>query len=177
MMTLMFGSRDQNIRVLLHGCGANDESHRSLPCACVLSRWPWRRRMEVIQKSVATAVVEAYKELHMARMVTGGEVPDGDGRQGVQREASRIHGVGGGPGPVRRPGDEVTEENQGYSSNLYFVWAQRTKGDSFNVVKNVVSQNGGEAWRKLCRRFSGKTRGRDCTLSARAISNESQEAQ
>ena len=54
----------------------------------------------------------------------------------------------------------VTEENSGYNSNLCYVLAQRTEGEAFDVVKNVAGQNGGEAWRKLCRRFTGKTGGK-----------------
>ena len=36
-------------------------------------------------------------------------------------------------------------------------------------VKNVAGQNGGEAWKKLCRRFSGKTRGKRLHLIRRCV--------
>ena len=72
------------------------------------------------------------------------------------------------------PVTSVTEENSGYNSNLYYVLAQRTEGEAFDVVKKVAGQNGGEARRKLCRRFSGKTRGKRLHLIRK--SDESEEA-
>ena len=63
----------------------------------------------------------------------------------------------------------VTEENSGYNSNLYYVLAQSTEGEAFDVVKNVAGQNGGEAWRKLCRRFSGKACGKRLHLIRQCV--------
>ena len=63
----------------------------------------------------------------------------------------------------------VTEENSGYNSNLCYVLAQRTEGEAFDVVKNVAGQNGGEALRKLCPRFTGRTGGKRLHLICKCV--------
>ena len=160
--------------------------------------------MEVIQKSVATAVVEAMKHFHLPGSGAGAEDGGrslGEGRMmrevvdTVVKRTDKFCGSGfqdwkfrmemavrGSCGRLHDfmewaeeqelyidPVTSVTEENSGYNSNLYCVLAQRTEGEAFDVVKNVASQNGGEAWRKLCRRFSGKTRGKRLHLIRKCV--------
>ena len=151
--------------------------------------------MEVIQKSVATVVVEAVKQFHVPGIGAGAddggrslgegrmlrEVVDtvvkrteticGSGFQdrrfrmemAVRRSCGRLHDFTEWAEDQELyidPVTNVTEENSAYNSNLHYVLARRTEGEAFDVVKNVAGQNGGEAWRKPCRGFSGKTQGK-----------------
>ena len=63
----------------------------------------------------------------------------------------------------------VKDEDREMNCNLYYILAQLTEGEAFDVVKNVGNQNGGEAWRKLCRRFSGKTRGKRLHMIRKSV--------
>ena len=88
----LFGSR-QNYRVIVHDSGAIDESHcfvRVRFHLLVVAMATADQIMEVIQKSVATAVVKAMKQLHLPG--TGAGTDDvgrslGDGR--MMRASSR----------------------------------------------------------------------------------------
>jgi hypothetical protein len=65
--------------------------------------------------------------------------------------------------------DLMEEEDQGTNHNLYIILAQITGEEAFDVVKNVEGQNGAEAFRRLCRRFSGKTRGKRLQMIRRSV--------
>ena len=40
---------------------------------------------------------------------------------------------------------------------LYAVLAEKLEGESLAMIQNVTNLNGAEVWRKLCRRYLGKT--------------------
>ena len=74
-------------------------------------------------------------------------------------------------------GEEITVEKvagaeagyESYSKNLYYVLAQRTEKDPFDIIRNTAQQNGCEAWRKICSRFDNRTAGRRVQLVRRCI--------
>lgn len=49
--------------------------------------------------------------------------------------------------------------------HLYRILVDKTQGEAFNLVKDVEGTNGVEAWRKLTRRLSGRTRGKRLHLT------------
>ena len=55
------------------------------------------------------------------------------------------------------------------SSHWYFVLAQRTEGEAFDIVKNVPDSNGAAAWQKLLRRYDGKSMGKQVQLLRRVV--------
>ena len=65
--------------------------------------------------------------------------------------------------------DLMSEEDQGLNHNLYIILAQITTEEAFDVVKNVENHNGVEAFRRLCRRFSGRTRGKRLQMIRRSV--------
>ena len=65
--------------------------------------------------------------------------------------------------------DLMSEEDAALNHNLYLILAQVTMEEAFDVVKNVEGQNGAEAFRRLCRRFSGRTRGKRLHLIRRSV--------
>ena len=113
-------------RVFAHGSGATDESHLSVFSTALLlvTMASAEQTMEMIRITVAAAVAEALKQLNCASPGVGGEdgkrsgvdtvvkrtekfggngsqgleVQDCDGDERELWEASRFHGVGGGPG-------------------------------------------------------------------------------
>ena len=64
---------------------------------------------------------------------------------------------------------DISGEDQELNYNLYYILAQLCEGEAFDVVKNVPDQNGAEAYRKLCRRFLGKTRGKRLHLIRKGV--------
>ena len=46
------------------------------------------------------------------------------------------------------------------------------KGEAFDIVRNVPGGLGAEAWRRLCRRFGAKTRGKNVVLLRRCVNPE-----
>ena len=154
--------------------------------------------MKAIQESVAMALSEALKQMQMAN-VGAGTNPGAKGmRETVDTVVKRTDkftkdgfhdwkfriemSVKGSCGKLHEfmqwaegqelfidPETSVPEPDRGYNANLYYILAQRTDGEAFDVVKNVMNQNGGEAWRKLCRIFSGKTRGKRLHLIRKCV--------
>lgn len=57
------------------------------------------------------------------------------------------------------PEANIQAEYLVYNSDLYYILTENTEGESFDLVRSDPNHNGGKTWRKLCRRFSGKTRG------------------
>jgi hypothetical protein len=64
---------------------------------------------------------------------------------------------------------DIAEKDQEVNYNLYFILAQLCEGEAFDIVKNVSDQNGAEAYRRLCRRFLGKTRGKRLHLLRKGV--------
>ena len=65
---------------------------------------------------------------------------------------------------------DTAPENYKMVDNLiYFFLAAITKGEAFDLVKNVQDRCGAEAWRKLTRRFGGKTKGKRVVLTRRCV--------
>ena len=64
---------------------------------------------------------------------------------------------------------KVDEDKQGFDSMLYYFLTAITKGEAFDLVKNVSDQCGSEAWRKLCKRYGGKTKGKRVVLTRRCV--------
>ena len=52
---------------------------------------------------------------------------------------------------------------------LYAFLTAVTKGEAFDLVKNVPDLCGAEAWRKLAKRFGGRTRGKRVVLTRRCV--------
>jgi hypothetical protein len=67
------------------------------------------------------------------------------------------------------PETSVQAEDHELNDNLYYILAQLAEGEALDVVKNVPGQNGGEAWRKLCRHFSAKTRGKRLHMIRKSV--------
>ena len=65
---------------------------------------------------------------------------------------------------------DIQETQRGTDSLLYFYLAAVTKGEAFDLVKNVTDQCGAEAWRKICKRFGSKTKGKRVLLTRRCVS-------
>ena len=52
---------------------------------------------------------------------------------------------------------------------LFYFLAAACKGEAFDIVRNVPGGLGAEAWRRLCRRFGAKTRGKKVVLLRRCV--------
>ena len=69
-------------------------------------------------------------------------------------------------GPIDYDLSDVVESDGYYPEFLrvghywYDAFVAKLKGEAFDIVKNVSDQNGAEVWRRLCRRFQGKTIGK-----------------
>ena len=98
-------------------------------------------------------------------------------RQEELREAPHFLGVAQDEVVFVAPCEKVTEENRGYNANLCHFLSQRTEEEAFDVVTNVMGQKGGEAWRKLCRRFSAKVRGKRLHRVRKCVNDDGEEAQ
>jgi hypothetical protein len=64
---------------------------------------------------------------------------------------------------------DIAEKDKEVNYNLYIILAQLCEGEAFDIVKNVSDQNGAEAYRRLCRRFLGKTRGKRLHLLRKGV--------
>jgi hypothetical protein len=64
---------------------------------------------------------------------------------------------------------DISERDKEVNYNLYCILAQLCEGEAFDIVKNVEDQNGAEAYRRLCRRFLGKTRGKRLHLLRKGV--------
>jgi hypothetical protein len=64
---------------------------------------------------------------------------------------------------------DISEKDKEVNYNLYIILAQLCEGEAFDIVKNVSDQNGAEAYRRLCRRFLGKTRGKRLHLLRKGV--------
>ena len=62
-----------------------------------------------------------------------------------------------------------TAPNQGASSEIYYLLAQKTSGEAFDLIKGVPEQNGAEAWRLLVARFDAKTIGKEMLLARKCV--------
>ncbi len=152
--------------------------------------------LEAIQKSVAVAVAETMKQMQAAGMPTGPKPMsmqqtvdtivkrmDKFNKDHFQDWKFRLEMVvKGSCGPLAElmKWAELEElysdlmtvlepENRELNDNLYYILAQLCEGEAFDVVKNVADQNGVEAWRRLRRRFSGKTRGKRLHMIRKSV--------
>jgi hypothetical protein len=64
---------------------------------------------------------------------------------------------------------DIAEKDKDVSYNLYFILARLCEGEAFDIVKNVTEQNGAEVFRKMCRLFLGKTRGKRLHLLRKGV--------
>lgn len=64
---------------------------------------------------------------------------------------------------------DIPEESKDFNTKLYYILTQRTSGESFDLVRNVSDLNGGEAWRRLCKRFGGRTTGKRVHLTRKCV--------
>ena len=66
---------------------------------------------------------------------------------------------------------DVMEENFSESTDkaVYYFLTSACKGEAFDIVRNVAGTCGAEAWRKLCKRFGAKTRGRKVVLLRKCV--------
>ena len=64
---------------------------------------------------------------------------------------------------------EISEEQVMTDNILYSFLTAVTKGEAFDLVKNVSNLCGLEAWRKLAKRFGGNTRGKRVVLTRRCV--------
>ena len=60
-------------------------------------------------------------------------------------------------------------QNQAASAEIYYLLAQKTEGEAFDLIKGVPNQNGAEAWRLLVGRFDAKTIGKEILLARRCV--------
>ena len=65
--------------------------------------------------------------------------------------------------------EDVSQDQIDFNSKVYYVLAQRTGGEAFDLVRNVTELNGGEAWRRLCKRFGGRTTGKRVHLTRKCV--------
>ena len=66
------------------------------------------------------------------------------------------------------PVTSLNEENRGYNSNLHHVWAQRTEGEAFDVVKNVAARTAARHGGNSVADFVERPEVNDRTLSGNA---------
>ena len=64
---------------------------------------------------------------------------------------------------------DITDDQKPLCERLYFVLAQMTTGEAFDLVRNAPELNGAEAWRRLCKRYGGKTTGKRVHLTRRCV--------
>ena len=60
-------------------------------------------------------------------------------------------------------------EDQKANAQFYNVLVEKTEGEAFDVVRNVLNENGAEAWRRLGARFDAKTFGKRIQLTRKCI--------
>lgn len=65
--------------------------------------------------------------------------------------------------------DEQEGITDGTDELIYYFLTAACKGEAFDIVRNVPEEHGAEAWRKLCKRFGAKTRGRKVVLLRRCV--------
>ena len=99
--------------------------------------------------------------------ISGLEVPRGDKHEldGAAILKQREHATGG-----------ITEKDLidfnlhvNVDKILFYFLAAACKGEAFHIVRNVPGGLGAEAWRRLCRRFGAKTRGKKVVLLRRCV--------
>ena len=61
------------------------------------------------------------------------------------------------------------DECKALNPHWYFIIAQRTEGEAFDIVKNIPDSNGAAAWQKLLRRYDGKSMGKQLHLLRRVV--------
>ena len=68
-------------------------------------------------------------------------------------------------------GDSVvlTHHDREIDNLVYYFLTAACKGEAFDIVRNVPDTCGAEAWRKLCKRFGAKTRGRKVVLLRKCV--------
>ena len=55
------------------------------------------------------------------------------------------------------------------SKNVYYILAQKTDDEPLVLVKNVTEGNGAAAWKKLVKRYDGKSMGKQVHLLRKAV--------
>ena len=56
-----------------------------------------------------------------------------------------------------------------FGTYFYNAFATKLKGEPFDIVRNVGEQNGAEVWRKLCKRYHGKTFGKKLHMTRKVV--------
>ena len=152
--------------------------------------------LEAIQQSVAVAVAEAMKQMQAAGVSTNSKPisiqhivdtivkrMDKFSKDYFQDWKFRLEMVvKGSSGKLAElmswaesqelcidPLTSVKPEDRELNDNLYYILAQLCEGEAFDIVKNVGGQNGVEAWRRLRRRFYGKTRGKRLHMIRKSV--------
>ena len=69
------------------------------------------------------------------------------------------------------PDDAFTfdPEKKDLNQQLFYVLAEKTEGEVFDLVRGVPLQNGAEAWRRLLDRFDARTIGKEMLLARRVV--------
>ena len=65
---------------------------------------------------------------------------------------------------------DIAEEKRNTDSLMYYFLTAVTHGEAFDIVKNVNDQCGAEAWRRLCKRYGSKTKGKRVCLTRKCVS-------
>ena len=66
--------------------------------------------------------------------------------------------------------EDVKKADEQHNSNLYYLLTQVMKDqEAMNIVRNVDGENGMEAWRRICKRFGPKTKGKRLYLTRACV--------
>ena len=63
-------------------------------------------------------------------------------------------------GPISRSATGWLQERLDLDNMLYYFLTAVTKGEAFDLIKNAGDGSGAEAWRKLCKGYGGRSKGK-----------------